>query len=70
MLTNTPEKNKFKPEVGQGDMISRKLHCFEARNGANNVVDVNLEKICGNQFLRRNSGEKMVDVNLKSYQNI
>ena len=43
----------FKPEVGQGDMISRKLHRFETRNGANNVVDVHLEKIYGNLFANR-----------------
>ena len=47
----------FKPEVGQGDMISRKLHCFEARNGANDVVDVDLEKTSENR-------EDVVDANL------
>ena len=31
-----------RPEVGQSDTVSRKLHCVEPGGRANNVVDVNL----------------------------
>ena len=46
-----------RPEVGQSDLVPRKLHRFEAGGRANDVVDVDLEKTSENR-------EDVVDANL------